>query len=482
MATTRYLELADDDGIANKFFEITTSGSSISVRFGNIGGPGRQQSRSFSSPATAQAEADKMVQARLRKGYEDAIEGARAPVAPTQPDTTTPATVRWRFKTGERAFAIFANDRGCWVGNEAGRVFLLELDGSAQKQFQLPDSVKCIVADSDWLYAGCDNGRVYDLTGGQPFEAYRISSKSEIYWMDVADAVLGVSDAAGGVTVFNHEEENQWSLESDGERGWMVRCDEIGVYHGHSAGVTMYDWEDGEELWHLDVGGAVLFGHQDAGRLMVATSERQVVCLSKQGDLQWAADCDASVYCCVTSDDGQYLFAGDSDSAIYCFDAQGHQVWKRATGCGSALSMSFHDGDLFVVTTQGVAACIDAEVATSVSHAPSPSGPVVSAPAPAPAPSAPVDLLPIDDNIALVAASIDDLDDTSDASGGVVVACFEAANKLWVRVETSGYRADWVVQFPKNLRVKGARFVVDEIRPASRGSFYRAYGDIRRLV
>jgi predicted DNA-binding WGR domain protein/outer membrane protein assembly factor BamB len=467
MTSRRYLELLDDTGLANKFFEVTVAGSAVTVRFGDIGSSGRQQSRSFANAATAQIEADKMIAARQRKGYEDAVEGARAPVT-ARASGPDPAPVLWRFATGDRAFAVFANERGCWVGNEAGRIFLLGLDGVAHKQFQLPDGVKCIVADSDWLYAGCDDGRVYDLTSGQPFEAYRIDSKSDIYWMDVADAVLGVSDAAGGMTVFNHEDETQWRKQSDGEQGWMVRCDEIGVYHGHSEGVTMYDWEDGEELWHRDVGGAVMFGYQDTTRLLIGTNQRQVVCLSKQGDLQWVADCDASVFCCATSTDGQRLFAGDCDGSVYCFDGQGQRVWKLATGCGSALSMDFHDGRLYIVTSQGVAACVDAKM-PAISAAKTGSVPVVQ------------DLRPIDDDVSLAAASIDDLDVTSDSSGGVVVVCFEAANKLWVRVETAGYRADWVVQFPRNLRVDGARFVVDEIRPAARGSFYRAYGDIKRL-
>lgn len=42
------------------------------------------------------------------------------------------------------------------------------------------------------------------------------------------------------------------------------------------------------------------------------------------------------------------------------------------------------------------------------------------------------------------------------------------------------YNTDWNVQFPKNLRQDGCRFVVDELREAKNGSFYP--GDIRRLV
>ena len=104
-------------------------------------------------------------------------------------------------------------------------------------QFQLPDGVKCIVADDDWLYAGCDDGNVYDLSGKVPRLSYEIAHDVDIYWLDISGGVLGVSDADGGIAVFNHEDESQWRRPGSGTSGWMVRCDDVGVYHGHSNGV-----------------------------------------------------------------------------------------------------------------------------------------------------------------------------------------------------------------------------------------------------
>jgi hypothetical protein len=37
------------------------------------------------------------------------------------------------------------------------------------------------------------------------------------------------------------------------------------------------------------------------------------------------------------------------------------------------------------------------------------------------------------------------------------------------------------VQFPKDLRTAGAKFVVDEVRESAKGGFYRAHGAIKRL-
>ncbi|WP_244237022.1 hypothetical protein [Micromonospora violae] len=70
---------------------------------------------------------------------------------------------------------------------------------------------------------------------------------------------------------------------------------------------------------------------------------------------------------------------------------------------------------------------------------------------------------------------------TSDAGAGVVVQCRDDRGRLRVQVLSDGYRRDWSVQFPKGIREPGARYLVTEVRESSRGGYYRAYGDIRRL-
>ena len=54
--------------------------------------------------------------------------------------------------------------------------------------------------------------------------------------------------------------------------------------------------------------------------------------------------------------------------------------------------------------------------------------------------------------------------------------------QLRIRVLSDGYRRDRLVQFPKGVREPTARYLVSEVREAGRGGFYRAYGDIRRLI
>jgi hypothetical protein len=128
--------------------------------------------------------------------------------------------------------------------------------------------------------------------------------------------------------------------------------------------------------------------------------------------------------------------------------------------------MQYFDECLYVVTTDGSLACIDASEA-AIRAAQSGSIPEVRD---IKAPTMPA-----------IAPSVT-LDVTADAGNGVLVECTSEGGQLRMRVLSPGYRTDYRVQFPKNIREAGARYVIDEIRESSQGGFYRAFGDIRRLV
>ncbi len=388
----------------------------------------------------------------------------RRAIASTQ-STAQRAPVLWQFASGDSAFGIFIDEQRCWVGNQKGQIFSLTLEGTVTQQFQLPDGVKCIVADDDWLYAGCDNGKVYDLNSKVPRVAYEIAEDIDIFWLDIADGILGVSDAAGHITTINHEEESQWSRQSKGHSGWMVRCDEIGVYHGHSQGVTMYDWEDGRVIWEQATGGSVLFGWQEEAMVYAGTADRRVYSFTKAGQAGQIYPCDATIYSCATAPDGQYVFAGDSASSLYCFSTGGDRLWKLATGCGSALSMQFHSDRLYIVTTNGTLACID-----------------VSAEAIAAAQTGTVpQIVNIKDPKLQAILPSTTLEQVTNTTGGVILHCIKEGSHLRIRVLSEGYQPTWNVQFPQELRQEGSRYWVSEVRESARGGFYRAYGEIKSL-
>ncbi|GHF47995.1 molybdenum metabolism regulator [Streptomyces mashuensis] len=474
-AHTTYLELSQDGGGAHKFYEVTVDGTAVTVRYGRIGAAGQTQRSVFPTAAKAQAAAAKKVGEKVRKGYEPAVPGGRAarPVTRRQV-TSAPSTARatapvlWRFRTGTPAFGIHIGEDRCWVGNQDGDVYTLGHDGEVLARFQLPDGVKCLVADDFWIYAGCDDGTVYDLSSKLPFAAYEIASDVDIFWLDIHEGVLNVSDRNGGLTVIDHEEEHQWSRNSSGAGGWMVRRDDRAVYHGHSAGVTAYSADGGRQLWHTPTSGGVLFGWQERYAVFAGTSHNVVQRLAKaDGAVEATYRCDGSVYSCATSPDGQYVFAGDSASSVYCFAADGTRLWKLRTGAGSALSMQYRDEKLYMVTTDGSLVCVDA-TASAIAAAqggtvPTPVDIKSAAALPTYAPATTVRTV------------------TAAPAGGVVVECVNEAGRMRVHVVSEGYDPTWNVQFPRGIREAGARYVVESVA-ASSGGFYRVRGEIKRLL
>ncbi|MBD2497790.1 WGR domain-containing protein [Nostoc sp. FACHB-280] len=466
-----YLELSEDGGSSHKFYEVIVEDTQVSIRYGRIGDAGQTQTKTYPTSEKAQVEAAKKINEKLKKGYEKAVMGVRQKRSVTRRQVTSTAStakqapILWKFAANSAAFGIFIDANRCWLGNQAGQVFALNHEGKVSNQFKLPDGVKCLVADDIWIYAGCDDGNVYDLTGKLPRVAYKIDENVDIFWLDIKDGLLAVSDANGGVTTIDHDDESQWTRLSQGSSGWMVRCDEAGIYHGHSQGVTMYDNQEGRMLWHQKTAGSVLFGWQEASTVYAGASDRKIYSFSKQGQPLTVYKCDSSVYSCATAQNGKYVFAGDDNSSIYCFNQAGERLWKLGTGCGSALSMQFYESRIYIVTTDGSLACIDAsENAIASAQA----GTI---------PEATVIKAPKTEGVTPSAV----LETTTDTTSGVIVECFQDGRKLRVRVISPGYNSDWNVQFPKDIRQAGCCYLVQEIRESARGGFYRAYGDIKKI-
>ncbi|MFN4253002.1 WGR domain-containing protein [Deinococcus sp.] len=466
-----YLEYSDPNGAEHKFYEVTVDGADLTVRYGRIGTDGQTQRKTFPSPEKAQAEAEKKLKEKRRKGYEEAVQGVRQKrevvrrtFTETRSTTRRGAPLLWKFSTKATAFGIFAGDDQVWVGNQDGQVHALSPDGEVQRSFTLPDGVKCLVRDDRWTFAGCDDGNVYDLSGKLPFVAYEVEGSSALLWLDIHAGTLAASDWNGNVFAFDAESDQQWAnVATGGKMGWMVRVDERGVYYGHSAGVGMYDRTSGLPLWQAKTRGGVLFGWQEEGDLYAGTTQNLIQRFTKAGEHVQDYACDAAVLSCATSPGGEYVFAGDSGSAVYCFTRSGERLWKLGSGVGAALSMQYAGGRLYLVTSSGILAALDASAgaiqAAQRGEAPAPRDVKLAA-------------------AAQVSAPLTQLTVTADTGEGVRLTCERDGARLRVRPTTPGYHA-WNVQFPRNLREAGATYLVDGLEDA--GGFYRVVGDIRRV-
>ena len=66
---TRRFEFVE--GTSSKFWEVTTNGREVTVRYGRIGSNGQTQSKSFTSDAAANTDALRQMSAKLAKGYRE---------------------------------------------------------------------------------------------------------------------------------------------------------------------------------------------------------------------------------------------------------------------------------------------------------------------------------------------------------------------------------------------------------------------------
>jgi outer membrane protein assembly factor BamB len=373
--------------------------------------------------------------------------------------------VIWQFSAGKTsAYGIFVDDNRCWIGNSKGDVFALDHEGNVLLRYKLPDGVMALVGDGAWMYAGCNNGNVYDITGKTPRLAYEIDKDNPIDWLDIRDGLLAISLAEGGLTLIDPESQVLWSKKGkDGD--YTVRIDSEAVYHADQGKLNAYERVHGTLLWSKRTAG-ILFGWQTQSGIYVGTTDYEVLAFAKKTGRRFASyHCDGGAASCATSPDGEFVFAG-AMGHITCFAADSKRLWHLKSGCGHPLSMQYHNGLLYIATTDGYLGCIDL---TPAAIAKAEAGQAAKAREITAAKMKP-------------ATHSRTVPTTTSSTGGVVVKCVEEGSTLRVRVVSRGYHKAWNVQFPRDIRKKGVRFVVEEVREVTQGGFYRAYGTIKKLV
>ncbi|MBD2701092.1 WGR domain-containing protein [Spirosoma sp. BT702] len=473
--STYYLEFSEEEtvGSAHKFYEVVVDGTTVVITYGRIGTDGSASTQTLSTEAEAEKFAQKKISEKKRKGYVDAIKGQRKKRTSTrrtivsQPSAVKDqAPILWRFSSGSPAYGIFVDETSCWVGNEDGIVYKLNHEADVMVQYRFAEGVKCIVGDGNWIYVGCDDGNVYDLSGKTPRLAYEISEHIDIYWLDIQSGLLAVSDAAGNLTTVNYEDEEQWAVKTAGDSAWMVRCDEVGrIFYGDSKGVSCYyGWESNTVVWHQPT-GSVLFGWQIDNVVYAGTASRTIHSFDKSGNPKTLFKADGGVFSCAASPDGRYVFAGDSSSSLYCFNEKGERLWKLATDCGSAYSMQYLNEKLYIVTTDGSFACVDVSEQAIEQAKSGQTFTVRDIKAPA-------------STIDIVTSTL--LEAAPAGTTGVMLKCVREGGKLRVKVVSEGYH-DWYVQFPHNLRKENQLYLVDSIEESAQGGFYRTLGNIYAL-
>jgi len=156
------------------------------------------------------------------------------------------------------------------------------------------------------------------------------------------------------------------------------------------------------------------------------------------------------------------VFAGNALGEVFCLDAKTKEAkWKCTTNCGSALSMQYFDNQLYIVTTEGALACIDATphvdpenfVEKEIEY------------------KGGIEEVHVSSTVGTA----------SHSKGSILVECVKESGKLRIRPVSREYYDHWNVQFPREIRKEGARYIVEELVESLNGGFYRAKGDIQML-
>ena len=71
--TKRYFEFTE--GGSSKFWEVWMEGSDVTTRWGKIGTPGQQKTKTFAGEEKAKKEYDKLLAEKTGKGYTEKTSG-----------------------------------------------------------------------------------------------------------------------------------------------------------------------------------------------------------------------------------------------------------------------------------------------------------------------------------------------------------------------------------------------------------------------
>eukprot|EP01102_Stenamoeba_stenopodia_P001489 TRINITY_DN1129_c0_g10_i1.p1 TRINITY_DN1129_c0_g10~~TRINITY_DN1129_c0_g10_i1.p1 ORF type:complete len:646 (+),score=217.16 TRINITY_DN1129_c0_g10_i1:31-1938(+) len=370
---------------------------------------------------------------------------------------------KWILKGMSSSFGIYVDNNICICGDEDG--YLLDVDhdtGEIKNKVKLPSGVKAVVRDrGGFLYAGCNDGSVYDCTNLAAPRQMRLGQKNEereIQWADIYDGNLLINQVRYGCTLLNIEGEELWTCPAPkSTSAWTVRTDGKNAYFSADQVLYAVDFQTGKQLWQKKVFSVTFGVLYDDTMYLSGQGVAGVATSGKSAPVKYGN----SYYTACTVDE-KHVYGAMSDIDIYDRKTTKHIKTLSMSINGCITSMQIYNNHIYLVTSFGTFECIPlnnakcktAEVAFKAAK-----------------------------NEATNIVSAESIEVAPEAKPGEIVCeCVKEGGKLRIRPVTAGYNQHWNVQFPTNLRVAGARYVVEELLEAANGGYYRAKGEIKKLA
>lgn len=398
---------------------------------------------------------------------------SRARIHHAQTSTQMQPELVWAFTPEDATIGtgLFVNDNYVYFCEGSSVYVLNPLSGQIIRKinFENNSRVNCIVGDHNWLYCGLNNGEVYDLTNEVPRLMITFNSESNnliksIEWIDVYDGYIAI-DAHGTCALLNMEGDIIWR--NDGfSTNRFVRTDGNYIYHCRNNDVTAYRFMTGEVVWTGNGGPAVTFGSMDTDHIYTAPFEVRALRksdgeLMKQyfGNIPWAVSTNERF------EDGEpnQIFTSDTLNLIYCYDKETCELkWiVKIPDNSKGVSLQYFKGYLYCTTDRGSIFCYNVKNIIKSSN------------------TSNVNYVTNEGNIEVVVPS-DNIEVSSNRSGKILVQVVNDGTKERIRVDPSetGFNSDLNIQFPRNLRTPGSKFLVDDLVLNNQGTFYRVKGNI----
>ncbi len=374
---------------------------------------------------------------------------------------TSVAPILWQIGSEkDQIRSTHVDDQGIWFAQHDA-VYALDHSRKPLRRYSLGAKVTCLMRDDRWLFAACDDGRIYELRDVEPRLLYDVETEYDIGWFDIFQGRIAVADGGGQLTVLDQDGRTLFSKQAKSDGGWMVRCDKSGVYHGPEGSITKYDWS-GKKLWRTKAKGYVQFGCQTKTTVCAGTSDGLMILDKKTGKLRAFCEIETSLSSCGASEDGRLYFAS-CDGELCVYGPSGKLKWTLGLEGYGGWASQVWDGRYYLAADTLVCIDLDKEAIAKALK-----GDVK-----------PVKALPVPKRIKTlkVGSSLK----TATAGDGVVLECVAEGEVLRVRPVSGGYRKGYNVQFPNTHREEGAKYVVESLVEVKSGGFYRVEGEIWRL-
>ena len=323
----------------------------------------------FPSPdARRSAEAKKKIGEKIRKGYAPAVMGAAQKRAVTRRgDRQRPlhrqaaAPVLWRFDSGAAARSASSSTRQrCWVGNEDGVDLLARPRRQGARPVQAPRRREVHRRRRRLALRRLRRRqRLRPVRQGPARRLRDRRGRRHLLARHPRRRARRLRRAAAASPSSTTRTRSTGARRASGCAGWMVRCDDARASTTATAsGVTIYDWDDGQQLWHQTTarrGPVRLAGGGD--RSSPAPARDRSYRLHKR---RHAPSATYRVRRAGLLLRRRRRTAGTSSPATTAPPSTAST--RPASGCGSSApaaarrcSMQFHDERLYIVTTDGYA-------------------------------------------------------------------------------------------------------------------------------